>query len=320
MSFFVRPAAIAAALLLPVMLAAGCGGKDKPKRPGAPANVAAVAGDAEVELDWDPVARAERYIVYIAREPGITKENYQTLNGGGRYDFEGIQPPFVAGGLENGTTYFFVITAVSKDNYEGPESGEVLATPSPWGVPTVVESAAGEAIGLTAGVDAAGNILAVWARGTGAAQQRIHAARFDATLAAFGPIATLDSAYGLSGTPSLAVHPSGDAIAAWRQGLGADDVIWGADFDSVNGWDPAYMHTAYGSQPSRNPQVALSQDDAYVIWTQTYLDTSAALTTGIFATVAADGGGFGAAEQLDVPNTSTDNAELASAADHAMTA
>lgn len=315
----VRVATAAAVLIV----ATGCPGKDDPKAPRAPGNLTATAGDAQAELDWDPAPRADRYIVYIAQEPGITKENYQSLQGGGRYDYDDLQPPFVATGLANGTTYFFVVTSVSADNYEGPESGEVLATPSPWGIPSVVESAPGEAIGLTAGVDGAGNILAVWGRGVGGGEQRIHSARFDATLGAFGSIAVVDTANGaggISGTPSLAVHPGGDALVAWRQGSGTNDMIWGAAFDGVNGWDPPYLLTDSGSMPARNPAVAFAGDDMFAVWTQTYLDTSAALTTGIFGRVAADGGGFGADEQLDPPNTNTDNARIVAAANYGMAA
>lgn len=303
------------------LLSASCTGGDNTKGPGAPGFLTATAGDAFVVLDWQQAARAERYIVYIAREPGITKDNYGELQGGGRYDYEGIQPPFQVDGLENGTTYFFVVTSVNKKNFEGAESGEVWANPSPWGAPSVLETMPGEAIGLVAGVDVAGNLHAVWGRGEGAGQA-IHAARFDAGLGGWGEVAALDSADGIAGTPSLAVHPDGDAFVSWRQGTGPDDRIWGAEFDAVNGWDLPYLLTDSGSLAARNPASAFAGDDVFAVWTQNYLlGTAATLTTGIFSRVAADGAAFGATEQLDLMTSSTDSPRLVAAAgNRAMTA
>ena len=306
---------------LAVLTASACGGKDKATGPGAPGNLTATAGNALVVLDWDEAVRAERYIVYIAQEPGITKENYGGLNGGGRYDFDGIQPPFQVDNLQNGTTYFFVVTSVNKNNYEGAESGEVQANPSPWGPPAVLETLAGEAIGLVGGVDDEGNLHAVWGRAAGLGRQAIHAARFDASLPGWGAIATLDSAFGISGTPSLAVHPAGDAFVAWRQGTGTDDRIWSAAFDATNGWDPPVFLTDSGSLASRNPAVAMAGDDIFALWTQNYLlGTAGTLTAGIFGKVAANGAALGVTEQRDVMTSSTDRVRVVAAANRGMAA
>ena len=306
----------ALALLLPA-----CGGKDKTKGPGAPGFLTATAGDSLVLLDWQEAPRAARYIIYIAQEPDITKENYQSLLGNARFDFEITDTEFQVDGLQNGTTYFFVVTSVNKNNYEGPESGEVQANPSPWGPPSVVESLAGEAIGLVGGVDDAGNLHAVWGRAEVVGRQAIHAARFDASIGGWGAIATLDSAFGISGTPSLAVLPAGDAFVAWRQGSGTDDQIWGADFDAVNGWDPPTLLTDSGSLAARNPAVAMAGDDIFALWTQNYLlGTAGTLTTGIFDKVAANGAAFGPTEQRDVMTTSTDRARIVAAANRGVAA
>jgi hypothetical protein len=301
-------------------LATSCSGGDGVRGPGAPGNLTATAGDGFAILNWAEAARAERYIVYIAREPGISKENYGELEGGGRYDYEGIQPPFQVDGLENGRTYFFVVTSVDKRNFEGPESGEVWANPSPWGAPSVLQTMPGEAIGLVAGVDFEGNLHAVWGRAEGAAQN-IHSARFDSELGGWGAIATLDSADGIAGTPSLAVHPDGSAFVSWRQGTGPDDQIWGAEFDALNGWETAFLLTDPGSLPARNPASAYAGDDVFAVWTQNYLlGTAGTLTTGIFSRVAGDGAAFGPVEQLDVMTSSTDRPQIVAASNRGMAA
>jgi Fibronectin type 3 domain-containing protein len=88
--------------------------------PNQPTNLTATPGDASVALSWDVVNSASSYNVYRSttsdglnpvKISGITNTNYLDT------------------GLNNGTTYYYVVTAVTSSG-EGPKSIEVSATPN----------------------------------------------------------------------------------------------------------------------------------------------------------------------------------------------
>ncbi len=85
----------------------------------APTGLAATAGNAQVSLTWNAVTGATSYNVKRA------------TTSGGPYVLAGTATgtSFTNTGLTNGTTYFFVVSAVSSSG-ESPNSAEVSATPS----------------------------------------------------------------------------------------------------------------------------------------------------------------------------------------------
>ncbi|MCF7732534.1 MAG: cadherin-like domain-containing protein, partial [Akkermansiaceae bacterium] len=89
-----------------------------PVPPAAPTGLAAVPGDAQVELSWEASTGATSYIVKRASTPGgpyTTRANPATTR-------------FLDAPAVNGTTWYYVISAV--DAYgEGTPSTEVSATP-----------------------------------------------------------------------------------------------------------------------------------------------------------------------------------------------
>lgn len=120
----------------------GCGGggdsSPSPTAPGAPSSVTANAGDNSVTLNWSPVAGATSYNVYYGTAPGVTKAAGTKVSG--------VQSPSSITGLSNGTTCYFVITAVNSAG-ESAESAERSATPSaapPPAAPVNVRAAAGD--------------------------------------------------------------------------------------------------------------------------------------------------------------------------------
>jgi len=93
----------------------------------APANPRAVAGDGQVTLSWDGVAGATAYNVYMATESGVRPDTYSVLAGGVAH--LDVSSPFTVTGLNNGGTYYFVITAAN-GTVESPAGTEVSASPT----------------------------------------------------------------------------------------------------------------------------------------------------------------------------------------------
>jgi hypothetical protein len=94
------------------------------EQPAPPLVVRATPGDGRVAVTWDRVLGASGYVLYLAREPGVTRDNYLSKLGGTR--LAGVTPPHTVSGLANGTTYYFVVTAVEA-GAEGGTSGEASA-------------------------------------------------------------------------------------------------------------------------------------------------------------------------------------------------
>jgi Fibronectin type III domain len=95
--------------------------------PSAPTGITATPGDGQVTISWNAVSGATSYNLYMASQSGLTKNNYSTLTDGMAH--LGVTSPFIHTGLTNGTTYYFVVTAVNTYG-ESSESGQVSATPS----------------------------------------------------------------------------------------------------------------------------------------------------------------------------------------------
>ncbi len=102
--------------------------------PAAPEGVVATAGDGEVTLAWDAVAGAASYNVYYGTSSGVT-----TASG---TELPGVSSGDAVTGLSNGTTYYFIVTAVSTGG-ESTGSSEVSATPVDQQAPTVSATPAG---------------------------------------------------------------------------------------------------------------------------------------------------------------------------------
>ena len=88
--------------------------------PNPPAGLTAVPGNTENTLNWDPVEGALSFNIYWNTSGSVTTAD--TL-------ISGATSPHVHTGLTNGTTYFYIVTAVNSAGESDPSS-EVSATPS----------------------------------------------------------------------------------------------------------------------------------------------------------------------------------------------
>jgi len=93
--------------------------------PPAPSNLLAVASESQVSLVWTPPVAGVTYNLYYSMSSGVPLAS--------RTQVPSIAvPSYVQKSLQNGTPYYFVVTAVNAAG-ESPASAEVTATPA---VPT----------------------------------------------------------------------------------------------------------------------------------------------------------------------------------------
>jgi len=117
----------------------------------APSNVSASAADQQVTLKWNSVSGADSYNIYWSAASGVTKSSGTKISGISNATYAHTS-------LANGTTYYYIVTAVNIVE-EGDASSEVSATPQ---APTVLPSAP-TGVTATAGdakVDISWNVVA----------------------------------------------------------------------------------------------------------------------------------------------------------------
>jgi len=96
------------------------------KRPPPPEKIEATGGDGDIRISWIPSGKALNYRLYAATAPGITPQTVASLPGGMRVNE--VSSPYTLNNLENGKTYYLVVSAVNAAG-EGAVSAEVSATP-----------------------------------------------------------------------------------------------------------------------------------------------------------------------------------------------
>ena len=92
--------------------------------PAAPTALAATAGDGSVALDWADNVEGDLdgYTVYRATSSGGP---YTALTGGLLSSSD-----YVDNAVTNGTTYYYVVTALDTASNESSNSSEAVATPT----------------------------------------------------------------------------------------------------------------------------------------------------------------------------------------------
>jgi hypothetical protein len=116
-----------------------------PDPPAAPADVVAIAGNAQVALAWSNTAGADSYRVHRSTTSGGP---YTTIAPGLTV------PSHLDTAVVNGTTYYYVVSAVNQHG-ESPDSSEVSArpqAPQPPAAPTGLRATAGKKKATLSGV------------------------------------------------------------------------------------------------------------------------------------------------------------------------
>jgi inhibitor of cysteine peptidase len=89
--------------------------------PPAPTGVSASAGNGQATISWNAVSGATSYNIYWSTTSGVTKTSGTKITG--------AASPYSHTGLINGTTYYYIVTAVNSFG-ESSESSQVSATPT----------------------------------------------------------------------------------------------------------------------------------------------------------------------------------------------
>jgi predicted phage tail protein len=133
----------------------GCSGSSNVTTP-APTGVTATGGDSQATIAWTAVPGATSYNIYWSTTAGVTKANGTEVTG--------ATSPYTLTGLTNGTTYYFVVTAVSSSSSgtgESAPSSQASCIANP--VPTGVTATSGD-----------GQATIAWTPVTGAASYNIY--------------------------------------------------------------------------------------------------------------------------------------------------
>lgn len=88
----------------------------------APSNLTATSGDSEISLSWEAVDGAETYNVYRSTSSADDTD-------ANPIESDVSSPSYTDTTVENGTAYFYRVTAVDSKGNESETSGEVKKTP-----------------------------------------------------------------------------------------------------------------------------------------------------------------------------------------------
>jgi fibronectin type 3 domain-containing protein len=141
-------------LLLSSVVFTGCGSNSTLS---IPSGVTTTPGNGQVTINWLAVSGAYSYNIYWSTTSGVTPANGNLIS----IPAVSFVPSYTQPGLTNGTTYYYVITAVNSSSESAP-SAQVSCTPMQQ-VPTLVTATPGN-----------GTVTISWAAAPGAISYNIY--------------------------------------------------------------------------------------------------------------------------------------------------
>ncbi|MFO8050666.1 MAG: hypothetical protein R6V01_03080, partial [Thermoplasmatota archaeon] len=168
-----------------------------------------------------------------------------------------------------------------------------------WGTAQLIETDnSGAAYGPEVAFDPSGNAIAVWHQSDGT-RYNIWANRYEAgTGWGTAQLIETDNS-GDAYDPQVAIDPSGNAIAVWRQHDGTRYNIWANRYEAGTGWGTAQLIETDNSGDAYDPQVAIDPSgNAIAVWRQ-YDGTQ----NNIYANRYTAGAGWGAAQIIETDNS-----------------
>jgi fibronectin type 3 domain-containing protein len=252
-------------------------------RISAPGDVSAQGGVAEVTVSWSSVAGADAYDVYWADEAGV---------GSGSARARTAASPFVHGQRDDGTTYYYAVTAVDGSS-ESVLSAEVSATTA--SLPEVPQN-----LGAIAG-DA--QVTLTWDAVAGAQSYNVYVAESAGGTASALPIPAASSphvqedlnngttyyiavsAVTQVGEGYLSAEVSATPRISMPEGVDAQ----GGDGQVTVTWEPVPGADSYNVYWALQPSVTRTSDQVSGVTTPFVHTSLAPYTTHYYAVTAVDG-------------------------------
>lgn len=192
-------------------------------------------------------------------------------------------------------------------NHFSPDAG--------WGAPALLETNdAGHAANVQIAMDAGGNAIAVWQQSDGV-RYNAHANRYVAGTGWGGAVLLETEDGGDAGAPSIAIDPSGNAIAAWSQHDGSRSNAVANHYVVGAGWSGAVLLETDDDGNADAVQIAMEPSGgAVVVWKHSYSSYSDiwanryAVGSGWSGSVLLDSESFGSAVMPQVAVDASGNA------------
>jgi hypothetical protein len=140
------------------------------------------------------------------------------------------------------------------------------ADAAPWGAPEEISVPGGSASWSQVGIDANGDATALWTRSDGL--HLIAQASERPVAGVWGAPVDLSGASGNAESPTVAVDPAGDAVAAWKLRLAGSEAIETAYKPAGGVWG-APEAVEFGAAVVETPALAIDEaGDAVLVWRQ----------------------------------------------------